>query len=121
MIIPDIIRNPAATTEQLHQAGVYVYDNSERQFVGHMSDYTLRRVTHKIAIAAMDKEDDIARNGYGLLGTVRGEMAYDMIESEIEQAGNGQLFRQFVESHPLWYHLVGEHKRRGLAFPYCRI
>lgn len=117
---PAIIKDAAATTLQLHQAGVYVYQDDSRQYVGHMSDHTLRRVTHKIANWAMDKEDEIA-NGYSILGSVRGEMAYDMLESEIERAGNGEMFRQLVEGHPLWYHLVSEYKRRGLTFPYYRI
>ena len=121
MNVPDIIKSPYATISELHNAGIFVYQqDGSRQYVGHMSNNTLRHVAHKIADEAMDKEAEIA-NGYSILGSVRGEMAYDMLESEIERAGNGEMFRQLVEGHPLWYHLVSEYKRRGLTFPYYRI
>ncbi len=118
---PSIITEPGASVQELHKAGVYVYENGERQFVGHMSSNTLRHVTRRIADVAMDKESEIAIKGYSILGTVRGDMAYDMIEAEIERASDGELFRQIVESHPLWYHIVDEHKKRHLTFPYYRV
>jgi len=106
MNAPDIIKDPQATPQALHTAGIFVHDDGSRQWVGHMNDNTVRHIARKIAQGAMDKEDEIARKGYSILGAVNGSVAYDMLESEIERANDGQLFRQIVESHPLWHHLV---------------
>jgi len=111
----DVLEDTDVTISELKHAGIPVHVIDAVELLTRDDGQPYEDYLHWIA------QDEIARKGYSILGAVNGSVAYDMLESEIERANDGQLFRQIVESHPLWHHLVDEYKRRGLAFPYYRI
>lgn len=117
---PEIINDLTASNADLAFNGIHVTESGERIWVGRMSNDMITRLTNEIAKDAQSKEDEIAK-GWSYLHCVRGEMAYDMIEQEIDMADSGLLFDRIVNSNPMWRHLKREHRIRGMAFVYQRI
>jgi hypothetical protein len=112
---PDIIKNPQAIEEELRKAGVFVFPDGTRQWVGNMTPQTLYAVAGILLGQHDARLQEAEAFGWSILHTVNGSMAYEMIENELLAISEGDALAESLQEDPLWLAIKTEMTERGLS------